>query len=249
MGLKGYNDELCTQEFGTTEVFTGPGGTFSTLAVPAQVYKYVVATGTAVFLNAPTDYSLSGLDLTLTTPLIAGELLFCLPTVRAEFSLSGSSGAQKSAVRSIWLKRTGTFVYANLLIYSQNAAEPVADIVTSSITFTSGVGTGFTGLTPGACVGSAVVNEGAVLGIVTSNTETEVTMDSNYSGTVNTRIVALGDLWFSLDNLLYSNILELPDIDSDVPTRVYVKDTVVIPVAAANYPNMEIVTDYSEFAV
>lgn len=75
----------------------------------------------------------------------------------------------------------------------------------SSITWTNGsnTGTGFSGLTANGLIGQYVHYNGSQIGVVTSNTDTTVTMDSNYSGatsTGDTYITSVFGIWTSWQN-------------------------------------------------
>lgn len=249
MSLNAYLDDVCTTQIGVTEMFAGPGSVFAVTAVPDQVYKYAPATATPTRLSLNTDYSMNMLSLSVTVPLQAGEYLFCLPANRNEFNISGSSGASRSSVRQMWLKRSGAFTYTNLLVYSQDSAAAASDVVTPGITFAVGVAQGFAGLQPNGLIGRAVVGNNDIIGYVLSNTDTEITLDMPFSGTVDTRIIDVARFMFSMDNVIFSSVLKVPDVVTDAPVLIYIKDSVVIPNAAINYPNISVVVDYTEFVV
>jgi hypothetical protein len=113
------------------------------------------------------------------------------------------------------------------------------------------VGDSLVGLTINALEGYALVLNNTFIGIILANEVDSILVNNvsyTHTGTPDDDlgIFSVGSLLFALDvngsvpsNSDFKPVITLPDLDSGKETvKVWVKDTVVIPEAATNYPNM-----------
>lgn len=187
-----------------------------------------------------TDYSIQGNTVVFVNPPAVGRL-HIVPAQDAGLAFGGNPDDQVTTVGSVWLKREPGFEYRNVKVYSQDNSVDDVVFTQAGVTSAAGVMSGFSGLTINALAGYAVWHNGAYRGTVTSNTATTVTIsDSGYTqaSTYDAQLFNVGSALVSLDGETYAAVVSPADITTDTPVRVYFRDTVTIPDAPMNYPNV-----------
>lgn len=192
-----------------------------------------------VKLYTPTNFTLAGDVITMVTLVNAGEVIHAIPTDTLAMYFGGAPGSDITKTSTVYLKRTTDFEYTLLQVASDDTSLAPYHQSTGGVVFSTGVGSGFSGLPIEGLVGKAVNHAGIYCGKVISNTASTVTVDSIYTGAPATaEIYNIGSLSFSSDNATFSPVLVLPDMTgSVVSATVYVKDTLNIPAVAINYPS------------
>lgn len=205
--------------------------------------NYTGAAATAVMINfkklyAPADFVLNGDVVTVAAAAAANEAICMIPTDTLAVFFGGAAGATVQKGSSIYLQNSIGFGYTALQVFSDDTSLFPYHTTTPAIVFAAGVGTGFAGLPVNGLVGKAVNHNGTFVGKVASNTADSVTIDTAYNGaSASAEIYNIGSLEFSLDNVNWSPVVNLADLDADLTVvEVKFRDTVVIPGVAINYP-------------
>jgi hypothetical protein len=223
--------------------------TATTLTLSDITYTQATA-GSCIYsayakLVAGTDYNVVGNSVNLTGAAPATtQILHAIPTATLSANFGGAAGTVKTTATSFWLKRTPGYTYDTLQVQSLDHSQTQASLTTASTTFASGVGSGFSGLVAGALIGRALNHGGTYRGTITANTTTTVTIsDLTYNNAVAADSVAytIGSALFAPDSSgspgTYVHVLQPAAISTDTPVRIWMQDTVTVPVAAMNYPN------------
>lgn len=191
-----------------------------------------------------TDYSVSGNSITMVVAPTTTQTLIAIPTLTLNLNFGGTAGTSKATAASIWLKRTPGYTYDTLQVTSQDLSQVQGSLTQTGVTFSAGVGSGFSALTVDALIGRALNHNAAFRGIVTANTATTVTIsDTAYTqATASDAVVyTIGSLLVAPDNAgvagTYAAAIHPAAITSDTAVRLWVKDTITIPTSAVNYPN------------
>jgi hypothetical protein len=215
--------------------------------------SYTNGSGTAVVsaytkLYTPTDFQLSGNVITMLAAVTGDDVIHAVPTDTLAMYFGGAVGAPVSKTATIYLKRTANFEYTLLQIASDDVSLVPYSEATENVTFTGGVGSGFSGLAVGALIGKAVNHEGKFRGIVVANTATTVTISTGFTSVDNVatgyhasataEIYNIGTLSFSLDGSTFASVVHPADlVGTETVVPFYVKDTLNIPSVAINYPS------------
>jgi hypothetical protein len=192
-----------------------------------------------VKLYTPTDFTLLDRTITMISTVNAGEIIHAIPVDTLAMYFGGTAGTNVTKIASIYVKRTTDFEYTLLQISSDDTSLFPYHQTTPDIIFTSGVGNGFSSLPVNGLVGKAVNHNGVYCGIIVSNTDITITLNTTYTNVPATaEIFNIGSLLFSTDGTSYLPVLSLPDMTGAITdTVVYVKDTLNIPSVAINYPS------------
>lgn len=252
MALKFYENSECTQGCNEAQKFErsegGAGYNAFTLTVMtgAQVGSvYKKSSGTFTKLVNVTHYSITGDVITLVTALVAGEQLVVLPLGQFDMLFTGYSGSVRTVEIPGWIKRDDAAKgYTNIQLASEKLDLTAQTMLSAtSVTFASGVGSGYTGLTAGALVGMAVSHNGSYVGIVTGNTTTTVTIDdTGYSAAAaGSEVYSIGDLYFAADVNgapgTYAKVINLSPIVNDTAVKIWIKFTTTIGAQPSSLPN------------
>ena len=203
-----------------------------------------------VKLTASTDYTVAGNVINTTFTPTAQQLIIASPSSDLSANFGGVAGTVKTSQVAFWLRRSpitggGSLnTYDTLQVQSIDLSVAQGSLTQSGVTFSAGVGSGFTGLVAGALIGRAVNHNGAFRGVVTANTSTTVTIsDTGYTqaSAADAVVYTVGSLQFALDTGsgpgTYAPVVHPSAITSDTPVKLWVKDTVTVPTSAMNYPN------------
>lgn len=191
-------------------------------------------------LYTPTDFTLSGNTITLTTVASAAEVIHAIPTETLAMYFGGTAGDTVTKQGSIYIKRDEGFEYTALQVASDDTSLFPYHTSADTVAFTGGVGTGFSGLPAGGLKGKAVNHNGIFVGIITDNTTSQITLDTAYTGASSSaEIYNVGSLQFSLDGNTWKPVVYPADMTAAVESvkEVFFKDTIKIPTAAINYPS------------
>jgi hypothetical protein len=223
--------------------------TATTITISDVTYTYATASSCVVSsyvkLTSGTDYNISGNNIVLTgSAPTSTQIVHGIPTSTLGANFGGTAGSVKTSQTSFWLKATPGYTYDTLQVQCLDHSQTQASLTTASTIFASGVGSGFSGLVAGALIGRAVNHGGTFRGVITANTTTTVTIsDTGYTNAVASDSVAytIGSAMFAPDSSgspgTYANVIHPSAITDGTPVRIWMEDTVTIPVAAMNYPN------------
>jgi hypothetical protein len=192
-----------------------------------------------VKLYTPTDFTLSGNVITMVGPVGVGETIHAVPIDTLAMHFGGTLGTDVTKTSTVYIKRTLDFEYTLLQVASDDTSLNPYHQTTANVLFSSGIGSGFSGLPIEGLVGKALNHSGAYKGIIVSNTASTVTLDTAYTGLpADAEIYNVGTLTFSKDNITFTPVLVLDDMTGvTTDAIIYVKDTVNIPSVAINYPS------------
>lgn len=227
--------------------------TATTITISDLTYTQATAgnciTSAFAKLAAGTDYTVSSNTINTAATLASGQNLIATPASDLAANFGGATGTIKTTQTAFWIRRSPITgggplnTYDTLQVQSVDLSQTQVSLTQSGVTFASGVGSGFSGLTAGALIGRAVNHNGVFVGVVTANTTTTVTISNlTYSGASATAVVyTIGSLQFAPDVSgspgTYAPVLNPSAITSDTAVKIWVEDTITIPVAAVNYPN------------
>jgi hypothetical protein len=191
-----------------------------------------------------TDYSVSGNSIVMVVAPTAVQKLFAVPASTMNMNFGGVAGTNKVTESNIWIKRTPGYTYDTLQMQAHDLSQTQASLTQTGVTFASGVGSGFSGLTVGALKGRALNHNGVYRGKITANDATTVTIsDAAYTQATTYDAVAytIGSLIFAPDASgspgTYAPVIHPAAVADDVARKFWVKDTITIPTSAVNYPN------------
>lgn len=190
-----------------------------------------------------TDYSISGNTVIFLTAPTTVQRVHVVPDDTLNVNFGGNPAANITTISSVWLKRSAGFTYDTLKFYVEDLSAAVVSNTDSGITFASGTGSGFVGLVADSLIGLALDHKGVFRGIITDNDSTTVTIsDLTYTDAVagDSQRYSVSQVLCSLDGVAYSAAVHPPAITTDVAVRIYLKDTVSVPNAAMNYPNLTV---------
>lgn len=190
-----------------------------------------------------THYSVSGNTVTFVTAPTTSQKVHVVPNDTLNINFGGNPGVDITTISSVWLKRTPGFIYDTLKFYVEDLSAAVVASTTAGTTFASGVGSGFVGLVDSALIGLALDHKGVFRGMITANTTTTVTIsDTGYTDAVagDSHVYSVSQVLCSLDNVTFKAAAHPAAINNDTAVRVYLKDTVKVPNAATNYPNLTV---------
>ena len=193
-------------------------------------------------LYTPAHYTLIGDTINMVSPIQANQILHAVPIDTLAMYFSGAIGSTVSEDASIYLRRGDDgFEYILLQVASEDTSLFPYHAAVNSVVFADGVGTGFSGLPVDGLIGKALNHGGNFVGTIVSNTISTVTISDNTytSAAATAEVYNVGTLQFSLDGVTFAPVVQPPDLTATgvEVIRVYVKDTVKIPVAALNYPS------------
>lgn len=192
-----------------------------------------------VKLYTPTDFTVASSVITPVVALLANETLHAVPIDTLAMYFGGTTGANVTKVSTIYVKRSADFEYTSLQVASDDVSLFPYHTATADVVFAAGIGSGFVGLPVNGLIGKALNHAGAFRGIITSNTETTVTIAGAYTAVAaSAEIYNVGSLEFSLDGVTYGPVIALPDLTgAALSAMIYVRDTINIPAVAVNYPS------------
>lgn len=215
--------------------------TIDDLTYSQTAFNLTISTYTKKTLT--THYSISGNNVVFVTAPTTTQRVHVVPDDTLNVNFGGNPAAVVTTTSSVWLKRTAGFTYDTLKFYIEDLSAAVVSNTDSGITFASGVGSGFTGLVADALIGLALDHKGVFRGLITANTTTTITIsDLTYTDAVagDTQRYSVSQVLCSLDNVTFKPVMHPAAINNDTAVRVYLKDTVSIPNAATNYPNLTV---------
>jgi hypothetical protein len=195
-------------------------------------------------LTVTLDYSVAANTITTVATPSAAQTLHVIPASALTANFGGTAGSVVTKSVPFWLKADSGYVYTGLQIQSLDHSQTQAALTQTGVTFASGVGSGFSGLTAGALIGRACNHNGAFVGTVTANTTTTVTI-SNLSYTNATAapavIYTIGSAVFAIDSGSgpgsYAPVLNPSDITTTDAVKFWMQDTETVPANPMNYPN------------
>jgi hypothetical protein len=210
--------------------------TYNNTAFNIKVSNYTKKTLT-------THYSISGNTVIFVTAPTTSQKVHVVPDDTLNINFGGNPGADITTTSSVWLKRTAGFTYDTLKFYVEDLSAVAVASTTTGTTFASGVGSGFVGLVADSLIGLALDHKGVFRGMITDNDATTVTIsDAGYTDAVagDSHVYSVSQVLCSLDNVTFKTTAHPAAINNDTAVRVYLKDTVKVPNAAANYPNLTV---------
>ena len=190
-----------------------------------------------------THYSISGNTIIFVTAPTTSQKVHVVPLHTLNVNFGGNPAANITTTSSVWLKRTPGFTYDTLKFYVEDLSSAAVSSVTTGVTFSAGVGSGFVGLVADALKGLALDHKGVFRGMITANTTTTITIsDLAYADAVagDCLVYSVSQMLCSLDNLTFKAVIRPPAITTDTAVVVYLKDTVLVPNTAVNYPSLTI---------
>jgi len=241
--------------------------TSMTGAAMEHLYRYNSTTGLHTKLVIGTDYSLSTSTIVCSRALGATETLIAIPINRLNLNFGGVFGAEKTSYTSVVFKREDQWAYDTLLLTSEDLDKTAFAItyIDMSFIFTSGnsmtnsagqtvtgskCASSISGLTINALEGYALVLNNVYKGTIIANDVSNILINAtiNYtssSAVDDLSIFSISTLLFALDvdgtlpsTVAFSPVLSLPSLTTDTSSvKVWVKDKLVIPETATNYPN------------
>lgn len=190
-------------------------------------------------LYTPTDFTLSGNSITMVSVVNVGEIIHAIPTDALAMYFGGTAGTDVTKSTIIYAQRDENFEYTLLQVSSDDTSLFPFHQTTENVVFSSGTGSGFSGLVVNGLIGKAVNHNGVYCGIIDSNTDTTVNLNNTYSGLpAAAEVYNVGSLEFSTDGTNYFPVIALPDFSgATTKATIYVKDTLTIPTVAINYPS------------
>jgi hypothetical protein len=223
------SDTITISDTGYTEA-TAFTCTVSSYAKKTLTTDYTINIGTNVISTVAT--------------LTALQKLVVVPTNTLSVRFGGTAGDNVTTASSFYLKRTAGYQYNLLRVTCSDLSAGGTTLEQASVTFASGVGSGFSGLVASAKKGQAVFHKGVYIGLCTANNITTITTDNaGYTDAVAgaATVVPVGSLLFALDSGgspgSYATSVNPADITDDTVHRIWFKDTVKVPASAMNYPN------------
>ena len=230
--------------------------TATTVTISNSSYTFATASTCVLsnyVLQPVANYTVVGNVITMvtapaaTTGTSAQNLHFTALT-SLPLSFGGVQGTVKNTQSSFYLARAANSdgslnTYDTLFVQCQDNSQTQATLTQAAVSFTSGVGSGFSGLTAGTLIGRACIYNGNFQGTVTANTTTTVTI-SNLSYTAasaSATLYTIGSMLFAPDVSgspgTFAAVIQPSAITTNTPVRIWCEDTVTIPNAAINYPN------------
>lgn len=205
----------------------------------ATASNCIISTYTAQTLT--TQYSILGNTITMVTAPPTGSRLHVVPTDDLNIAFGGDPGTAVTVTGSVWLKREPGYQYRSIRAYSQDNSIDDVVFTQTGVTSSGTTVSGFTGLSTNAFAGYAFWHNGAYRGLVVSNTDTTLTIDTSYTEATayDAQLFNIGPMLLCLtEGGTYLPVISIPDITTDTAVRVYYKDTVTIPNNPMNYPNI-----------
>lgn len=127
MALEIYRDDAMQNLIKQTEKFNSIGAT--TLALTTllgseveAVYRYV--TGSYTKLTTPTDYSIVGNDVILTSSIQVGQHVIIMPIDNLDIVFTGTESSIRTQTKKLVFNKTGAFIYDGLRLYSEDFTTP-----------------------------------------------------------------------------------------------------------------------------
>lgn len=122
MSLEIYKDDAMTSPLRQMERFSTQGqNTFPLVSLTGidvgEVYRY---SGGYTKLTDPTDYTVVGNSVILTTNLGAGEHIVVMPVDNLDIVFTGPEGAVRTQTKKVVFHKTGAFIYDALKLYSED---------------------------------------------------------------------------------------------------------------------------------
>jgi hypothetical protein len=185
----------------------------------------------------------------MTTAPTASQNLHITASTDLPLSFGGVTGTVVNTQTSFYLARAANSdgslnTYDTLFVQCLDNSQTPASLTQTGITFASGVGSGFSGLSAGALIGWACIHNGNFQGTVAANTTTTVTISAGgYTDATaaSCTLYTIGSLKFAPDSAgspgTFAPVIQPSAITSDTAVRIWVEDTVTVPAAAINYPN------------
>lgn len=198
-------------------------------------------------------YSIVGVTVTFVTAPAATSYVHVVPTSGAGLAFGGTPGDDITVTGAVWLKRDPAFEYRSLKVYSQDNSVTDELLTQAGVTSTGtpGVMSGFSGLTTNALVGHAVWHNAGFRGVVASNDASTVTLDRAYTqaSAYEAQIFNIGPMLVSITSAVagFDYVVAPADITTDTAVQVWYKDTIKIPTAPTNYPNIIIKVTGTEY--
>lgn len=176
-------------------------------------------------LNRFFDYSVQAGSVTLAEPISPGDSVIIIPKNGLRFF----TATDNAHVVSGKLKRDNENIYDACFLFSKDRSVLQKDF-TQDAEFLNGVGSGFSNLTPSALIGMAVIHAYGFRGFVIENTETTITLDTDYSmqALLPTELYSIGNLEFSTDlteEKVYSRVVSLPPFLDDTEVQFFARRT------------------------
>jgi len=169
-----------------------------------------------------------------------------IPTQALNLCFTGIIGSNLANKRALWVKRNDTTkMYDYINITSTNYFATYFNVLEfSNVTFSNGVGSGFTNLTSNH-IGMKVDFDGEYVGgIIDVSGVSSLTLDTTYTGTGVSRafLYTQGSLEFALDidgvcSSTWEKYLSIPVIDHDIPYKFWVRDYRVVSEDLVVYAN------------
>jgi hypothetical protein len=228
--------------------------TATTVTISDLTYTY--ATGTTCIISSyakkvlNTDYTVSGNTImTMSTTLTSSQNIHCIPVGVLAVPFGGNQGDTKTSALPFWLKRSPLpdgvdKDYNNIQVQCLDLSQTQASLAQASVTFASGVGSGFSGLVAGTLIGRALTHGGTYKGTVTANTTTTVTIsDTSYTNATaaSATLFTVGSAEFAPDVSgspgTYVKVLQPSAITTNTAVKFWMDDTIIVPASAMNYPN------------
>ena len=202
--------------------------------------------------SAVSQYGIVGNNITFVNPPAAGSNIYAVGAAPITINFGGvvSPGTPVTTETKIYLKRDPGYVYGSIQISSDNLTQTPQSAVWVGATIAGGVITLAGANTFNAVnseVGKAVNRDGVFLGEVVSNTSTTATLTSTTTNATAAEFTfyTVGELLIAPDAAgvpgTYAKVLQggmgsLPaTITTDTVYPVWVKGTVPVPGAPANY--------------
>jgi hypothetical protein len=196
------------------------------------------------------DYILDLLSntITLTVGLGISDILFVMPTGSLTVTVIGPAGTVQQSTVPVWLSRSDSATYGNLVIRLCKAGAVDINITAPNILAAIVGGysklTGFVNL-PGNVVGCGVIYNGVCIGRCVAATATSITIDSgsfasDIPSTVQLLSCAIGDVALEIDGIAgpYMPILLIPELDyNNDPLKILVRESYVIPAQSSASPD------------
>jgi hypothetical protein len=227
---------------------------YLTNLLASQIQTVYRRSGTVTRILNPSgtipDYILNlfGNTLTLTVGLGVGEVLFVMPIGSLTMTLIGPAGTVQQSIVPVWLSRSDSAAYGNLVVRLCRAG--VVDVNITAQDILAAIVGGYTKLTgfvnlPGSVVGCGVVYNGVCIGRCVAATASSITVDSGSFAsdipcTVQLLSCATGDVALETNGTVgpYMPILLIPELNSsNDPLKIQVRESYVIPAQSSASPD------------